>query len=187
VADPVLYDAVTLRHFAAISRLELLQACHGNRDEPRWSAAVKLEVETSAALGHVECRSIIEMDWLGVAIEPTPADVRPIMFLRIALGNAGYETEDPQNENKHAGEAESIQLAKRLNLCFVTDDNDAYRVAIGRLGAGRVFDTVDLLRLAVANDDLRAADAVEVTNRIRAADRFLRREYERLLTPGDFQ
>lgn len=184
---PVLYDSVTLRHFAVISRLDLLESCHGTCDEPRWTAAVKNEITASASFGNAECHSLLETSWLGEAVAPSSGDLKAITHLKIALGNAGYEEEDKAVESKNTGEAESIQIAHRLGYCFTTDDNEAYRVARGRLGPDRVFDTVHLLRLAVANGDLRIPDAIEVANRIRTADRFLRREYERLLTPDDFR
>ena len=186
MTSPVLYDSVTLRHFAVISRLDLLQACHGTRDKPRWTATVKKEIATSASLGNSECRSLLEMNWLGEAVASSPQDLKAITHLKISLGNAGFEEEDDAVTSKNLGEAESIQIALRLGYCFTTDDNDAHRVASGRLGSTRVFDTVDLLRLAVANGDLRIPDAIEVANRIRTADRYLRKEYERLLTPHDF-
>ncbi|MGA2806410.1 MAG: hypothetical protein ABSF89_18850 [Acidimicrobiales bacterium] len=183
---PVLYDAVTLRHFAAVSRLDLLYACHNDREEPRWTATVREEVSRAAHLGVSECLSILEMSWLGEPLTPAIEDLRAIARLRVALGNAGFEAEDEAAESKHLGEAESIQMALRFGYCFVTDDNDAYSLAKGRLGIGRVFDTVELLRLAVANGDLTVPDAIDVANRIRTAGRYLRHTYERLLTPADF-
>jgi predicted nucleic acid-binding protein len=186
MADPVLYDAVTLRHFAAISRLDLLECCHGMRAEPRWVAGVKLEIEAASLNGRRECRPILEYGWLGEAVEPTVEDLAAITRLQIALGNAGYEAEDGLEVLKHRGEAESIQIAQRLGFCFVTDDNDAHKIASLRLGDERVFDTIDLLRIAVANTDLTAPEAVEVSLRIRSEDRHFRRQYERLLISRDF-
>ena len=37
---PVLHDAVTLRHFAAVERMDVLRACHGHRPEPRWTEGI---------------------------------------------------------------------------------------------------------------------------------------------------
>ena len=136
--------------------------------------------------GHRECRSILDSGWFGEPIQPLTEDLVPIARLQVALGNSGYEAEDEREASRHRGEAESIQLARRLHYWFVTDDNDAHRIACFRLGAERVFDTVDLLRLAVANGDLTPREAVEVSVRIRAQDRYLRRPYERLLTQRDF-
>jgi predicted nucleic acid-binding protein len=183
---PVLYDAVTLRHFATVSRLDLLFACHSEREEPRWTATVKKEVSRAADLGRSECRSILEMSWLGEPVTPAVEDLRAIARLRVALGNAGFEAEDEASDFQHLGEAESIQVALRFDFCFVTDDNDAYSLAKGRLDSSRVFDTVDLLRLAVANGDLKVSGAIDVANRIRVSGRYLRHTYDRLLTPADF-
>src|SRR5665213_432129 len=110
-----------------------------------------------------------------------------IAGLQIALGNARFEDEDKTETLRHRGEAESIQQALKYGYSFVTDDNDAHRLANFRLGAGRVFDTVDLLRLAVANSDLTSTEAVATAHRIQGLDRSLRRQYERLLTVQDFQ
>lgn len=38
---PVIHDAVTLRHFAAVGRMDVLEACHGHRPEPRWTEGIE--------------------------------------------------------------------------------------------------------------------------------------------------
>ena len=40
---PVLYDAVTLRHFASVWRMDILEDCYGQRPEPRWTRTVQAE------------------------------------------------------------------------------------------------------------------------------------------------
>lgn len=45
---PVIHDAVTLRHFAAVERMDVLQACHGHRPEPRWTEGIRAEIESAA-------------------------------------------------------------------------------------------------------------------------------------------
>jgi len=186
MADPVLYDAVTLRHFSSISRLDLLELCHGYRSEPRWVAAVRNEISVADRSGFRECRSILDTTWLGEPLDPEEDDLGQIARLQIALGNAGFEEEDAAEKLKHRGEAESIQQALKYGYFFVTDDNDAHSVASFRLGGSRVLDTVDLLRLAVANSDLTPPEAVETAHRIQGLGRSLRRQYERLLTVRDF-
>jgi len=183
--DPVLYDAVTLRHFAVVSRLDLIRSCHDSHDEPRWTEAVKSEIEASALRGHGECASILSFSWLGEALAPEAEDQKAIQLLRIRLSDAG-DSGDEMQAKRHLGEAESIHLAKRYGFYFYTDDNDAHRVAGSYLGGHRVHDSVDLLRFVVANGDIDVAGAAEVANRIRMTDRSLRREYERLLVAGDF-
>ena len=44
---PVIHDAVTLRHFAAVARMDVLEACHGHRPEPRWTEAVRAEIKSA--------------------------------------------------------------------------------------------------------------------------------------------
>ena len=45
---PVLHDAVTLRHFAAVERMDILRTCHGHRPELRWTAGIRTEIESAA-------------------------------------------------------------------------------------------------------------------------------------------
>ena len=182
----VLYDAVILRHFAAISRLDILEGCHGSRPEPRWVTAVRDEIEAGRIAGQRECRSILEWSWFGDPMESSADDLLPISRIQVALGNAGYETENPDDELRHRGEAESIHFAQLNGYYFVTDDNDAYRIARLRLGPDRVLDTFDLLCLTVANGEMTTREAVETHTRIRAAGRHLRSPYEKLLTSADF-
>jgi predicted nucleic acid-binding protein len=186
VPDPVLYDAVTLRHFGSISRFDLLEACHGSREHPRWVTGVYNEIRVAQRAGYAECRAILDWRWLGDPLEPDVDDLTSISRLKIALGNAGFSEEHEEDDARHHGEAESIHLAKRYGYYFVTDDNDAYRVARLRLPETHVLDTVDLLRVVVANGDITAREAVEVSTLIRTQGRSLRRPYERLLTPDDF-
>jgi hypothetical protein len=129
----------------------------------------------------------LDSPWFGQPLDPEEEDFDAIARLQIALGNAGFEQMDEAEILRHRGEAESIQQAMKYGYSFVTDDNEAYSMASFRLGAGRVFDTVDLFRLSVANADLTPAQAVETAHRIQGLDRSLRRQYERLLTVQDFQ
>ncbi|MEY2569010.1 MAG: hypothetical protein QOE35_3539 [Actinomycetota bacterium] len=74
----------------------------------------------------------------------------------------------------HAGEAESIYFADKLSGAFVTDDNAAHDFAQRRLGIGQALETVSVLDEAVAMGELSVAEAIGVTESIRAAGRFLR-------------
>lgn len=186
MSNPVLYDAVTLRHFASVSRLDLLPSCHGFRQEPRWVTGVKGEITRARLAGYPECQSILDETWLGDPVEPLEKDLSSIARIQIALGNSGAFAEDEADISAHRGEAESIHLAQQNRYHFVTDDNDAHQIASLRLGPERVHDSIDLLRLAVANGDLTKSQAVDVHVRIRSQDRHFRRPYERILSPRDF-
>lgn len=86
----------------------------------------------------------------------------------------------------HAGEAEGIYFAEKLGGRFVTDDNGAYDFARRRLGPGRVFDTVDVLREAVTNGDMDSGEALNLVNAIRNSGRSIRRVHPGILLRGYF-
>ena len=165
----VLHDAVTLLHFAVIGRLDVLETRHASRREPRWVEAVRAEVEAGARASLPGCREILSATWLGPPAAPSADDRREIVKLMIAL-NEGVGP-----ATSHVGEAESIAIAKTLDALFVTDDNAAHDFARLRLGLGRVKDTVDVLREAVAMDELSAFDAAGIASEIRSRGRHLRR------------
>jgi hypothetical protein len=87
---------------------------------------------------------------------------------------------------RHPGEAQSIFLADELRGRFATDDNGAYAFAERRLGAGRVQDTIDILKIAVGAGHIAAADAVNAVKAIRAAGRHLRRAHPPTITAAYF-
>jgi predicted nucleic acid-binding protein len=116
---------------------------------------VRNEIEIALNSGRaIECRSILDFQWLGDPIECITSDLLSVARLQAALGNAGLENEANEESARHLGEAEGIHLAKRLGYFFVTDDNDAYRIARHRLSEWQVLDTVEVLRVIVANGDL---------------------------------
>ena len=59
-----LYDAVTLRHFGTIERLEILAARCLYLDRPHWTQAVYDEITEAAHIGQPGCRAIINAAWL---------------------------------------------------------------------------------------------------------------------------
>lgn len=165
---PVLHDAVTLRHFATARRLDILEARHGSLPGPRWTEAVFGEIWAANELGHEGCFAVLEQRWLGSWQGPTDSTEQlAIQRLRIKLGGSVVDL-------AHAGEAESIFFAEKLNGALATDDGPAYAFAVRRLGAERVVDTVDILRTAVSLDEISAAEAVAVCDAIRSNGRHLR-------------
>jgi hypothetical protein len=180
---PLLYDAVTLRHFSSCQSLALCELIHSPLGTPHWVEAVKGEIERAAALGLPECPGVLTQAWLGTPATPTLADQPGIVRVWIAL-NGGQHS--PKG---NAGEAQSIYFAQQIGGTFATDDNAAYDFAAKprRLGAARVIDTVDILRQAVAEGHLSAADAVNIAVGIRRAGRFLRHIHPMTLTEGYFR
>lgn len=176
----MLYDAVTLLHFAAAGRLDILRTRHGHLDEPHWTMAVHDEIAAGADQGLKPSQNILAAAWLGVPIAPTTAELSGIFALQVGLNDGR------RPPVAHAGEAESIYLAGQLGALFATDDNAAYDFAERRLGVGRVVDTVTILRDAVAMDEVSAADALRVAMAVRLAGRHLRRTHPHPLSLPDF-
>lgn len=177
---PVLHDAVTLCHFAAVSRLSILEVRHSNRPEPRWTRSVYEEIEKAASQS-IYGNSVLQATWLGNPVTPTHMETTQIALIRAALN---------PKENKpcdNLGEAESIYFATKLQGQFATDDNEAYEFAARRLGSENVMDTVDILREAVAMYELTANDADQIDKSIEASGRHLRREHDRQRGPNYYQ
>lgn len=178
---PVLYDAVTLRHFAAVSRLDILKTRHQNRPEPRWTKGVFQEIR-KAADQTTYCAAILGEPWLGSPANPTETQARKIYLMQTMLMRPG------DTPNAHLGEAQSIYFAKKFRGQFATDDNSAYEFAKQQfaLDSVNVIDSVDILREAVALDELTAQEADQVAKAIEAVGRHLRRIHSQPRGPGYF-
>ena len=172
---PWLYDAVTLRHFGTVERLDVLVARCGRIGPPRWTREVADEIARAADKDRPGCRDILAAAWLAPPAEPEITDLKGIYALQVGLN------EGRRPPVAHGGEAEGIYFAEKLGGHFVTDDNGAYDFAARRLGASRVHDTVDLLREAVTHGDLEAAEALRIAVAIRDNDRYLRRVHPKIL------
>jgi hypothetical protein len=164
-----LCDAVILRHFGEIRRLDVLEARYGYLDPPHWTEAVADEIREASRQGRPGCRAILAASWLLTPLAPEPNELMEIVKLQIGLN------EGRRPPTAHMGEAEGIYFAQKLGGRFVTDDNAAYDFAVHRLGPGRVHDTVDLLREAVSCGDLDDGEALNIVNMIRNSGRSLRR------------
>jgi hypothetical protein len=176
VPDPLLYDAVTLRHFAAVGRLDILEERHAFRPGPHWTEAVHDEIVEAATLGLPGCHAILAASWLGEPLAPSANDLRPVLATQIGLNDGR------RPPTQHAGEAESIYFADKLGGIFATDDNAAFEFAATRIGVARVVDTVGILREAVAMGEVTGRDAVATAEAIRAAGRQLRRLHPHPIT-----
>jgi predicted nucleic acid-binding protein len=176
---PLLYDAVTLRHFAAVGKLDVCERTYGALTGPRVCRTVYDEITRHATAGSVECVALLSCGWLGHPIAPSAEDLKQVFRLLTAL-HGGVHV-----HGTDTGEAESICLAEKHGGSFATDDNAAYDFAARRLGPNRVTDSVGILRAAVAIDAITAADAVAVVREIRTAGRFLRRVHPAAFTEAD--
>jgi hypothetical protein len=171
-AEPMLFDAVTLRHFAAAEALDVCRRLVEDRDPPRWTDAVSAEIAAGLSLGIDECVSVQECAWLGAPIEPEVLDLASIVRLQRALSESSAA-------QGNAGEAESIYFAERLGALFATDDGLAFDLACRRLGCDHVVDTVDLLKQAVAESIITSQEAADYAARVTDSGRHLRRGRDR--------
>jgi hypothetical protein len=162
--------------------MDILSTRHQHRPVPRWCEAVHFEIDQAAQIGMVDCATVLSTFWLDVPIVATPADMRSILPIWVGLNDGR------RPPTQHAGEAESIYFAEKLDGCFATDDNAAYDFAMRRaaLGVGRVFDTIDILRDAVACDEISTQDALNVVDALRVAGRSLRRIHPEVLALSYF-
>ena len=183
-SEPVLHDTVTLRHFAAAGRVDVLETRHGRRPEPRWTEGVRSELTSAAVAGESHCSDVLSKTWLGCPAVPRGAtELAAIFRLRIGL-NTGRRSPSSRN----LGEAEGIYFAEKHGGDFVTDDNGAYDFACRRrsLGRQRVLDSIDVLRAAVAENEITAEDAAAIADDIEGAGRSFRPEHRNSRGRGYF-
>ncbi|MGS0561921.1 hypothetical protein [Microbacterium aurugineum] len=149
----ILFDTVTLEHFAAADRLELLEKTFYGFDEPRWVEQVKEEVLAGAGLSKSRkfCVSVLDLEWLGDAVA---GPLEETLRLKILLGGTN-------DDDEHLGEAESIAFALTTQAVFVTDDTGAYEFAKHQsvLGPNSVKDSCAVLWEAcsaghISDDDI---------------------------------
>jgi len=174
-----LVDAVTLRHFGITERLGALGHVLSRYPPPRWTEAVRSEI--LAGWGQTDCNNVLGAAFLGVPYQIQTGELVEVIRIRVALSNG------MGGSAGHLGEAESIFLADKLNGAFVTDDRGAYDFARRRLGDRRVFDTIDLLREAVASGYFGPSEAQQVADAVRNSGRSLRRGHPATFTPRYFE
>jgi hypothetical protein len=182
----ILFDTVTLRHFACCNSLDILEQVCVAQSQPHWVEEVHAEVSRIAATHprppRAHCRYILAQKWLGDPHEAAAEDLHEIFSIRTALslGLGGHPSE-------HLGEAQTIYLAEQLGTMFATDDGPAYDYAAQRLGPANVVDSIELLRVAVSSRIVAADHAAELAAQIQAAGRFFRKMHRTPLAAGDFQ
>jgi len=138
-------DNTVLCNFAAVRRLELLQAVLDGRG--RWTEAVAFEAHRSAtyygALGEIEAEG-----WLGEPIAVPRKDSQRIEQIRIAaLGGR------PERPLEHRGEAETCYVIRETvgpgDCVWITDDEAAFDFG-KRLGI-ETWDTTTIIERCVAD------------------------------------
>ena len=175
LSSPVLHDTVTLRHFASVFRLDILQSLHGHRALPRWTRTVQLETQAGVNAGEDYCQDILDASWLDMPYAPEEGELARVFTLQAAM-NRGLH---PANTNRNLGEAESIFFAEKYHGQFATDDAGAYDFAYRHLprGPARVIDTIDILRLAVVSGKMTASEAKQTSDDMEAVGRIFRPEH----------
>ncbi|MBL7497818.1 hypothetical protein I6A84_43960 [Frankia sp. CNm7] len=132
-------DNTVLINFAIINRMDLLERlANGNG---RWCATVAAECAASARYPGRGALTAVH-DIFGAPWFPDATELRETRVLREELASPG------DHPHRHLGEAETIaiMLHRRVDGFFVTDDNDAARLA-ARHGI-QVVRTWRLLQLA---------------------------------------
>jgi predicted nucleic acid-binding protein len=132
-------DNTVLINFAIINRMDLLsRLANGNG---RWCATVATECAESARLPELAALGGAR-EIFGEPLFPDAAEHQDVRVLRDELAGPG------DRPSKHLGEAETLAIIvhRRLRCFFVTDDNDAARLA-SKKGV-QVVDTWLLLRVA---------------------------------------
>lgn len=162
--------------------MDVLQTRHANCDMPLWTRAVAEEIEKGANQGHRHCKVVMDARWLGEPAEINSRDQREYYLLWVGLSDG------QRPPTKHKGEAQSIFLAERSGGVFLTDDAGAYDFAERRpkLGIGKVRDSIDVLRSAVAMSELTKEDACDLVLQIEGNGRSFRGEHRGRITPNYF-
>jgi predicted nucleic acid-binding protein len=136
-------DNTVLVNFALIDRMDLLERLVSGNG--RWCATVAAECAASARRPELaamrSARGIFGRPWF-----PDARELEDTRMLRDELAGPG------ENPHRHLGEAETIAIMLRRQVVglFVTDDNDAVRLATRH--HVRVVRTWDLLKVAAREE-----------------------------------
>src|SRR3712207_5672481 len=121
MAEPRLVDAVTLRHFGVLNRMDVLGARLSGYPLPRWTQAVQEEIFQH--LDEDDCSAVLAAPFMG-----NPRDIPGDELAEVFRIQRALSTGD-ESPTAHLGEAESIWIADRLNGTFITDDSEAFEFA----------------------------------------------------------
>ncbi len=162
-------DNTVLCNFAAVNRLDLLKSVLGRRG--RWTEAVAYEASRSAAK-LPPLLTLPSEGWLDDPIEISKAsDIRKINQIRRAV--FGGTDGEPL---KHLGEAQTCYVIKNwasfAGSWWISDDREALRYA--RFQNITTRETIDIVKIAVADGDISVPDAFGLMNQMADSDRYLR-------------
>jgi hypothetical protein len=177
----VLHDAVSLKHFAIVDRLDVLKERHGHLEEPRWCDPVHEEIKVGVGLA-IENARILAATWLGVP-EPIAAEDMAAAYKFHVVLNEGREP-----PTMHKGEAYSIFIGQKIGAIFYTDDETAYDWALAKVrsGLGGVRDTIEILREAVSMGELNKTQACDLVLEMQQKGRDFRHIHDGKITPAYF-
>ncbi|MFC5908562.1 hypothetical protein [Streptacidiphilus monticola] len=163
-------DNTVLCNFAAVDRLPLLEKVLDGRG--RWTEAVAREARLSAR--HLTPLTALERDgWLGEPIAITDPEEREAVerLRRAVLGG------DRRRPTQHLGEAQTCLLIMTRrefrHSVWITDDRAAAQFS--RRRGITTLETMDLVRIAVREQFVTAADGHELLGRMTAVGRRLHR------------
>lgn len=163
----VYFDTCTLSNFAAVNRLDLLEARYDYR--ARWTETVRREVKK----GVPSCpylQQILEARWLGapLEVEGVPAALIEIDNIRRGLGGISA------TPLQHLGEAEIIYYIENVDPSgtLITDDHSALDFAKARGIA--TMDTKRILEECYSVGEVGCPDAFHLMQSMHSYDRMIR-------------
>lgn len=162
-------DNTVLCNFAAVDRLDLLEAAFDGRG--RWTEAVAYETGRSASMLPA-LSEIASGGWLGEPIEVTDGgEIQRIQRVgRIVFGGSEHQP------LKHLGEAETCYIilnwAEFAGAWWISDDAEALHYA--RRQDITTRETIDLVYTAAINGAATADEGFRLMQQMAEADRQLR-------------
>lgn len=157
--DGVIVDACTLKNFAVVGRLNILEQYFAQR--AWWTPAIQHEA------GRLDVPPI---DWIGAT--SAPDDIAALLAVDALRRGLGATQADPAT--LHLGEAEAIYFLEthRPAWTFISDDRPAVDFALKR--GLNAMDTQELLADCYARGHIGCPEAFELLVKMAAAGRGVR-------------
>lgn len=161
-AGRIFFDACTLRNFAVVGRLDLLEKQFSGR--AAWTDGTEIEIRRSAQHSP-QVQSLLGAHWLGspVVVGELPPAAQQVDRLRRAIGGG------VARPLEHLGEAQAIHALIGTDGIFATDDRKAADFA--RRKGIRTLDSSDLLRECFEAGLVGCPEAFEVLQLMARAGR----------------
>lgn len=158
--DGVIVDACTLKNFAVVGRLDILEKRLGQR--ARWTHAIQRE---AAKL------QVPVIGWLDAAIS-VGDDIATLLEVDKIRRSLGATRSDPAT--LHLGEAEAIYYLENEHPAwtFLSDDRPAIDFALRR--GLNAIDTLAVLADCYARDQVGCPEAFELVRQMAEAERGVR-------------